>query len=296
MVRRLALMSVFLAATFLARAQTPSLDPHITGLWIGTSQPDRKTPAQSIVWMLFPNGNFVQLVQQPGPKTPLDLFDNKSNRLSSTGNFTASSGSINLSPKQGSIGPGAYVLSNDYSHLIVRFKAGTSAFLFYRFGTTDQQGNWHGTTGSSIATISIPCLLPPRGQLGNLSLNSTAHWVDVGLAGVWLNGSLPSAANPNPVVSLWLIHPDGSQVIHKQNTSASQPMDPNSSAHDVQTSPGFVDMFGGQFCFSSNGATDLTGSYVLSADGNQLSLKPDQSTTLTFKRVGYFNPDGSAHL
>jgi hypothetical protein len=296
MMRRLALMSVFLAAAVLSRAQTPSLDPHITGLWIGASQPDPKTPPGFIVWMLFPNGTFVQSVQQPGPQKPLDLVDSKSNQSGSIGTFTASNGSINLTPKQGSIGPGAYVLCDDYSHMIVRFKAGTSSFLFFRYGSTDQQGNWHGTTVSSVATVSLPCLLPPQGQVGNLLLNSTAHWVDVGLAGVWVNGSLPSASNPNPQVSIWLIHPDGSIMIHKQNISASQPMAPNSSAHDVQTSTGYVDIFGGRFCFSSNGATDLTGAYTLSNNGNQISLMQDGGSTVTFKRVGYFNLDGSAHI
>jgi hypothetical protein len=292
-----ALASIFLAVAGPAFAQTAALDSTIPGVWIGTSQLDPKTPAQTFIWLLFPTGNFTELVQQPGPNTPINLYDSKSNQSSSTGTYTASNGSLNLTPAQGTLGPATYVMSDDHSRMIVKFNIGTSAFLFFRFGNTTPQGGWTGTTNwANAAATSLSCAVPPQGQVANLDLLGPAHWVDVGLAGVWLNGIQPSAANPNPQVSLWLIHPDGSIVIHKQAISATQPMDPNSSAHDVATSTGYLDIFGGGFCFSTNGASDLTGTYSLGSNSTQLNLTPFGYSPMTFKRVGYFNLDGSAHL
>jgi hypothetical protein len=293
---RLVFVSIFLAAAGLARAQTATLDPNIAGLWINTTQIGSKTPAQTNVILLYPSGIFTELLEQPGPNTPIDLSDNKGTTSSCTGTYTAANGSLNLSPTQGTMGPRSYVLCDDHSRMILKINSGGGTFLFCRYGTTTQKGGWNGITNWSEAAASLSCMIPPDGKVANLDLAGTAHWVDVGLAGVWVSGSQPTAANPNPQVSIWLIHPDGSYVMHRQTISATQPMDPNSSAHDTSTSSANVDIFGGCFCFSSNGTSFMTGVYTLGSDGNQLSITPAGATSVAFTRAGYFNLDGSASL
>jgi hypothetical protein len=133
--------------------------------------------------------------------------------------------------------------------------------------------------------------------VAKVAMIGPAHWVDPGLAGVWMHGDAPSSSNPNPQVTLWIINPDGSTVIHVQKISASQPADPNSSAHDVNTTNGNLDIFGGHFALTSqDGRSGLTGTYTLNGDQMSVGFDDSKAAPGIFKRAGYFDLTGAAHL
>jgi hypothetical protein len=96
---------------------------------------------------------------------------------------------------------------------------------------------------------------------------------------------------------IWVIHPDGPSTLHVQNVSPAQPMDPNSSAHDATTLNGFVDIFGGRFCFTSvDSSAHDTGTYTLQGDELKVQFDSGNQAVSVFKRSGDFNLDGSARL
>jgi hypothetical protein len=132
--------------------------------------------------------------------------------------------------------------------------------------------------------------------VSNLVASGPVHWVEPGLAGVWIKDA-PTAERPSRQTQIWIIQPDGPSTLHVQKVSPTQPMDPNSSAHDTTTLTGLVDIFGGRFCFTSvNGSAHDTGIYTL--EGNELRVRFDRGLQVTnvFKRGGDFNLDGSVRL
>ena len=287
-------LRVFFSSMLLAVpcVRADSLDSAITGVWIeSTATPNF---VENMVWIINRDGSFEEDIQHTPPNGVVNLRDSSSNDSSFSGTMTTSNGRYTLSFPDGSTNGGAYVISDDQSTMLMKADTVTNAYICQRYATMDSSdADWDvhpATTGG------LPCVLLAPLNNKNLNFYGPAHWVQPGLAGIWI-ANAPTAAQPNTRTAIWIIQPDGQSTLHVQNVTPSQPMDPNSSAHDVATEAGFVDIFGGRFCFTSSANTAHdTGVYTVSGDQLNVTFDTGNSPVSVFKRVGYFNLDGSVKL
>ncbi|MGA3170419.1 MAG: hypothetical protein ABSE62_05345 [Chthoniobacteraceae bacterium] len=293
---RLILFTIFALATGGALRAAPSpLDPGIPGLWVETTT--GPSYVENFIWYFYPSATFNEHVQHTPFNGAINLVDNSSDFSINSGGLGTSNGRLTLSYTRGDPGSGPYVLSDDQSRLIAKYDGVRNAYLCYRYGTMDATGHWLGHTVTPGTPGGLPCVAPPGGSQVDLQLIGPAHWVQPGLAGIWVRSSVPTAANSGVPTSIWVIQPDGRCVIHSQNVTAAQPMDPNNPARDTSTSSGNIDMFGGRFVFSiGNNVAHLTGTYTLIGDELDIIVDSTNQPPIVYKRAGYFNLDGTVHL
>jgi hypothetical protein len=275
-----------------ANLSADGLDSGVPGVWIeSTVAPDF---VENMDWIISPDGSFTEGIQHTPPNGTVNLHDTSSNESSYDGTMTTSNGQFTLSFSDGSTNAGSYAISDDQSKMLMKEDTVANAYLFQRYATLKGDGSdWNILP---VTTGGLTCLL--SGPTGTVNLNhyGPAHWVQPGLVGIWIAGA-PTAAQPNTKTAIWVIQPDGASTLHVQNVTASQPMDPNSSAHDASTQIGFIDIFGGRFCFtSSDGSGHDTGTYTISGDQLSLTFDTGNNPASVFKRAGYFNLDGTVHL
>jgi hypothetical protein len=267
-------------------------DPGTTGVWIEST--DGSNYIENLIWTINLDGTFVEQLQHTPFNGIIDLEDTNSNVATNPGTITASNGQLTVVYSNNPSASGTYVLSDDQSKMIVKLDNVKNAFLFLQYGTVSGDGsmNIHMATSGS----GVEALLSTSPNPVNMRNSGPAHWVEPGLAGIWVNNG-PTAAQPNVQADIWVIQPDGPSTLHTQNVTATQPMDPNSSAHDNSTLTGFVDAFSGRFCFTNSSSTSrTTGIYALKGDELDITFDPNNQGTAIFKRVGYFNMDGTGHL